>query len=147
MQAAERSVRGFAGPTTTRISIFRIAGERSFHVANPPASVAGPPVAVRLYTAPVPMVIDASPGSSRALRVGSTPTPAILADTPLDGQRKLAERGVTLWRAGLNPGLLEVVRHAGLDRQPDADRLLFNARAATARHQALRSTGLAAVAG
>jgi SulP family sulfate permease len=65
----------------------------------------------------------------------------------IEGEKKLAERGVTLWLAGLNPGVLEVVRHAGFDRQLGADRLFFNARAAVERHQALQSAGAPAVAG
>ena len=55
------------------------------------------------------------------------------------GQTKLAERGIALWLAGLNPGVLEVVRHAGFDQRLGPERLLFNARAAIARWQALQS--------
>ena len=54
----------------------------------------------------------------------------------IDGEKSLAERGITLWLAGLNPGVLEVVRHAGFDRQLGPERLLFNAREAIARWQA-----------
>ena len=57
----------------------------------------------------------------------------------IDGDRRLAERGVTLWLAGLNPGVLEVVRHAGFDQGLGPQRLLFNAREAIARYQALQS--------
>jgi hypothetical protein len=42
------------------------------------------------------------------------------------------------WLAGLNPGVLEVVRNAGFDRQMGPERLLFNARAAIARYQAMQ---------
>jgi hypothetical protein len=65
----------------------------------------------------------------------------------IEGENKLAERGVTLWLAGLNPSVLEVVRHAGFDRHLGAERMFFNARAAIARHQALQSAGPPAVAG
>ena len=54
----------------------------------------------------------------------------------IEGDKRLAERGITLWLAGLNPGVLEVVRHAGFDRQLGPERLLFNAREAIARWQA-----------
>ncbi len=56
----------------------------------------------------------------------------------VEGDKRLAGLGVTLWLAGLNPGVLEVVRRAGLDRQLGPDRLLFNARVAIEHFQALR---------
>ncbi len=55
----------------------------------------------------------------------------------IEGEMRLAERGVTLWLAGLNTDVLEVVRHAALDRRLGPDRVLPNARAAIARYQAL----------
>ena len=48
-------------------------------------------------------------------------------------------QGPTVWLVGLNPGVLEVVRNAGLDRQLGPDRLLFNARAAIARYREIRA--------
>jgi high affinity sulfate transporter 1 len=51
-----------------------------------------------------------------------------------EGEKRLADRGVTLWLAGLNPDVLEVVRHAGLDRQLGEGRMFHNARAAIARY-------------
>jgi SulP family sulfate permease len=42
----------------------------------------------------------------------------------------------------LNPSVLEVVRHAGLDEKLGHERLLFNAREAIARYQSLH--GIAA---
>ena len=47
------------------------------------------------------------------------------------------DSGVTLWLAGLNAGVLEVVRRSGLADRLGRERLLFNARAAIARYQAL----------
>ena len=47
-------------------------------------------------------------------------------------------QGPAVWLVGLNPGVLEVVRNAGLDRQLGPDRLLFNARAAIARYRELQ---------
>ena len=57
----------------------------------------------------------------------------------MDGERSAAERGVTFWLVGLNPAVLDVVRRAGLDERLGRERMLFNARAAIARHQALRA--------
>jgi hypothetical protein len=37
----------------------------------------------------------------------------------------------------MNPGVLEVVRKVGLDQRLGRERMLFNARAAIARYQAL----------
>ena len=41
--------------------------------------------------------------------------------------------------SGLNPGVLEVVRNAGLDERLGRERMLFNARAAIERYQALQA--------
>jgi high affinity sulfate transporter 1 len=54
----------------------------------------------------------------------------------IEGEQRLAERGVALWLAGLNPGVLEVVRHAGFDQQLGRERLFHNAREAIERWQA-----------
>ncbi len=59
----------------------------------------------------------------------------------IEGEKKMAERGVTLWLAGLNPSVLEVVRHAGFDRHLGTGRMFFNARAAIAHHQGQPSAG------
>ena len=50
--------------------------------------------------------------------------------------------GTVVWLVGLNPGVLEVVRHAGLDKHLGRERMLFNAREAIERYLALQaSTG------
>lgn len=54
----------------------------------------------------------------------------------MEGERRATEHGAVVWLVGLNPGVLEVVRHAGLDRQLGPERMLFNARAAIERYQA-----------
>ncbi len=59
----------------------------------------------------------------------------------IEGEQRSAERGATVWLAGLNPGVLEVVRHAGLDQRLGRERLLFNARAAIERYQAMQAAG------
>jgi sulfate permease, SulP family len=67
----------------------------------------------------------------------------------MEGERKMSEQGIDIWLAGLNPGVREVIQHAGLDRQLGPDRMLFNARAAIERFQSLPASarGLAAPAG
>ena len=47
------------------------------------------------------------------------------------------ERGAVVWLVGLNPSALEVVRNAGLYERLGRERMLFNARAAIERYQAL----------
>jgi MFS superfamily sulfate permease-like transporter len=54
----------------------------------------------------------------------------------MEGEQRMTERGITVWLAGLNPGVLEVVRSAGLAERLGRERLLFNARAAIERYQA-----------
>ncbi|MHB2205693.1 SulP family inorganic anion transporter [Methylobacterium sp. CM6257] len=44
---------------------------------------------------------------------------------------------VTVWLVGLNPGVLDMVRRAGLDQELGRDRMLFNARAAIERYKEL----------
>jgi MFS superfamily sulfate permease-like transporter len=57
----------------------------------------------------------------------------------MDGEKRLSELGVALWMTGLNPGVLEVVRHAGFDQRLGRERMLFNAQAAIERYQALEA--------
>jgi anti-anti-sigma factor len=56
-----------------------------------------------------------------------------------EGEKRMKDRGIDLWLAGLNPGVLEVVRHAGLDERLGRERMLFNARAAIERYQAMQA--------
>ena len=58
----------------------------------------------------------------------------------MDGDKRAAERGAVFWLVALNPGVLEVVRNAGFDRQLGPGRLLFNARAAIERYQAMQAS-------
>jgi MFS superfamily sulfate permease-like transporter len=55
----------------------------------------------------------------------------------VEGEKRLTERGIVVWLAALNPGVLEVARHAGLEQRLGRERLLFNARAAIERYQSL----------
>jgi len=47
------------------------------------------------------------------------------------------------WLVGLNPGVLAVVRRAGLAERLGGGRLWFNARAAIERYQSLQQGGTA----
>jgi high affinity sulfate transporter 1 len=57
----------------------------------------------------------------------------------MEGEKRATERGAVVWLVGLNPGVLEVVRHAGLDQRLGRERMLFNARAAIERYQTLQA--------
>ncbi len=54
----------------------------------------------------------------------------------MEGERRATERGAVVWLAGLNPGVMEMMRHAGMDQRLGADRMLFNARAVVERYEA-----------
>ena len=58
----------------------------------------------------------------------------------IEGEKRLAERGIDVWLAGLNPGVLEVVRQSGLEERLGRGRILFNARAAIERYHAPPAT-------
>lgn len=57
----------------------------------------------------------------------------------MEGEQRATERGTVVWLAGLNPGVLEVVRKAGLDQRLGHERMLFSARAAIERYQSLHA--------
>ena len=59
----------------------------------------------------------------------------------INGEKRTAERGMTMWLAALNPGVLRTVRLSGLAERLGRERLLFNARAAIERYLALKSGG------
>jgi sulfate permease, SulP family len=59
----------------------------------------------------------------------------------LEGEKRWTENGATVWLVGLNPGVLETAKHAGLDQRLGRERMLFNARAAIERYQALQAAG------
>jgi sulfate permease, SulP family len=58
----------------------------------------------------------------------------------MDGEQRATERGAILWLVGLNPDVLKVVQNSGLAERLGRDRMLFNARAAIERYQALPAT-------
>ena len=58
----------------------------------------------------------------------------------MEGEKRTTEGGVVVWLVGLNPSVLEVVRHAGLYERLGRERMLFNAREAIEHYQTLQST-------
>jgi anti-anti-sigma factor len=61
----------------------------------------------------------------------------------IEGERRASDAGAVFWLAGLNPGVLDMVRHAGLDQRLGRQRMLFNARAAIERYQAMQAASTA----
>jgi sulfate permease, SulP family len=59
----------------------------------------------------------------------------------IEAEKRVTESGTVVWLVGMNPGVLEAVRHAGLDQRLGRERMLFNARAAIERYQALKAVG------
>jgi SulP family sulfate permease len=51
----------------------------------------------------------------------------------MEGEKRATEQGHSLWLAGLNPSVLETVRHAGLADTLGRERMLFNAQTAIER--------------
>jgi len=64
----------------------------------------------------------------------------------IEGETRLTESGVEVWLVGLNPGVLEMVRHSGLADRLGRERMLFNARAAIERYRELQQQREAASA-
>ena len=58
--------------------------------------------------------------------------------TLMEDERRMTDSGTVVWLAGLNPGVVETVQHAGLAERLGRERMLFNARAAIERYQALQ---------
>ena len=59
----------------------------------------------------------------------------------MEGEKRATERGVVVWLVGLNPGVLETVRKAGLYERLGRERMLFNARMAIKQYEALQASG------
>jgi len=64
--------------------------------------------------------------------------------TLMEGEQRMTEAGTVVWLAGMNPGVLDVARRAGLDQRLGRERMLFNARAVIERYQALDAADLKA---
>jgi high affinity sulfate transporter 1 len=61
--------------------------------------------------------------------------------TLMEGEERMTEAGIVVWLAAMNPGVLEVAQRAGLEQRLGRERMLFNARAAIERYQALPASG------
>lgn len=57
----------------------------------------------------------------------------------IEGEKRTMERGITVWLAGMNPAVLEVVRRTDLEQRLGRERMLFNVRVAIERYQALQA--------
>jgi len=62
----------------------------------------------------------------------------------IEREKRVTEHGATLWLAGLNPSVLEVVRRAGFADQLGRERMIFNVMLAIERYQALPEVSLSA---
>ena len=56
----------------------------------------------------------------------------------MEGEKRATDSGGVVWLVGLNPEVLEMVRNTGLDERLGRERMLFNARAAIERYQAMQ---------
>ncbi|HQR51443.1 MAG TPA: STAS domain-containing protein, partial [Methylophilaceae bacterium] len=63
----------------------------------------------------------------------------------IESEQRAAEAGIERWLVGLNPGVLEVVRHAGFDQRLGRERMLFDAHKAIERYQEQKADGAAAL--
>jgi len=54
------------------------------------------------------------------------------------GEKRTTESGVVCWLVGLNPEVLTMVRNTDMDERLGRERMLFNARAAIQRYQAMQ---------
>ncbi len=63
----------------------------------------------------------------------------------IESEQRAAEAGIERWLVGLNPGVLEVVRHAGFDQRLGRERMLFDAHKAIERYQEQKTDGAAAL--
>ena len=57
----------------------------------------------------------------------------------IDREKRTTESGVVCWLAGLNPQVLAMVRNTDLDERLGRERMLFNARDAIQRYQAMKA--------
>jgi len=62
----------------------------------------------------------------------------------IEGEKRTTESGTTVWLAGMNPSVLEVVRRTELDQRLGRERMLFNARLVIERYQDLLAREAAA---
>lgn len=58
----------------------------------------------------------------------------------VEGEARMADSGPVTWLAGLNPGVMKVVEHAGLAERLGRERMVFNAHLAIERYLATKAT-------
>ena len=58
----------------------------------------------------------------------------------IEHERRATERGTLVWIVGLNPAVLEMVKHSGLHERLGRERMLFNARDAIRRYQTIQAS-------
>ena len=59
----------------------------------------------------------------------------------IEREQRATESGAVVWLVGLNPTVLETVRNSELDERLGRERMLFNAREAIQRYQAMQAAG------
>jgi SulP family sulfate permease len=57
----------------------------------------------------------------------------------IEGEARMAANGTVMWLAGLNPGVMKVVEHAGLAERLGHQRMVFNAHLAIERYLATKA--------
>ncbi len=57
----------------------------------------------------------------------------------IEGEARMAANGTVMWLAGLNPGVMKVVEHAGLAERLGRERMVFNAHLAIERYLATKA--------
>jgi MFS superfamily sulfate permease-like transporter len=61
--------------------------------------------------------------------------------TLIEHEERATENGTLVWIVDLNPAVLEVVRHSSLHERLGRERMLFNAREAIRRYEAMQADG------
>jgi FixJ family two-component response regulator len=94
-----------------------------------------------LYVAVVDDDVDLCRSLGRLLRAaGLKPiTYASALQMLIEREQRATERGVVVWLVGLNPTVLDTVRHSELEERLGRERMLFNAREAIQRYQAMQT--------
>jgi hypothetical protein len=62
----------------------------------------------------------------------------------IEREKRMTANGIVVWLAGLNSDVLEVVRKTDVDERLGRERMLFNARDAIRRYEAMQASGAAA---
>jgi hypothetical protein len=84
----------------------------------------------RMNQGPIASKANAPPPPALRLELVAGVTAAAVSalQMMMEGEKRWTEGGTVVWLAGLNPGVMQVARHAGLDTRLGRERMLFNAR-------------------